>query len=77
MTHRTDPDLLNTVLQLISEQGTESLAEGLRLLINQAMCAERTHALQAQPYQRTEARTGHANGFSRFARKPSPPKGLA
>jgi putative transposase len=63
MTHHTDPDLLNTVLQLISEQGTESLAEGLRLLINQAMCAERTQALQAQPYQRTEARTGHANGF--------------
>ena len=63
MTHHTDPDLLNTVLQLISEQGTESLAEGLRLLVNEAMRVERHQVLQAQPYQRTEARTGHANGF--------------
>jgi transposase-like protein len=63
MTHHTDPELVNHVLQLISEQGTDGLAEGLRLLINQAMRTERTHALQAQPYQRTEARTGHANGF--------------
>jgi putative transposase len=63
MTHQTNPDLLNTVLQLISEQGTEGLAEGLRLLINEAMLQERSHALKAHPYQRTILRTGHANGF--------------
>jgi putative transposase len=27
------------------------------------MLQELAHALKAQPYQRTEARTGHANGF--------------
>lgn len=63
MTHRTESDLLNTVLQLISDQGTEGLAEGIRLLVNEAMRVERSHALQAQPYQRTDARKGHANGF--------------
>jgi transposase-like protein len=63
MTHPPEPELLNHVLQLISEQGTDGLAEGLRLLINQAMRTERTHALQAQPYQRTATRQGHANGF--------------
>lgn len=63
MTHHTDTDLLNTVLQLISEQGSDSLAEGFRLLVNQAMLIERSHALKAKPYERTDARTGHANGF--------------
>jgi transposase-like protein len=63
MTHHTDSDLLNTVLQLISEQGTDGLAEGLRLLINEAMLQERSQVLKAHPYQRTSLRTGHANGF--------------
>jgi transposase-like protein len=63
MTRHTDPELLNNVLQLISEQGTDGLAEGLRLLINQAMVVERSQALQAQHYERVATRTGHANGF--------------
>jgi len=63
MTRHTDPELLNNVLQLISEQGTDGLAEGIRLLINQAMVVERSQALQAQHYERVATRTGHANGF--------------
>ncbi len=63
MTHQTNPELLNTVLQLLTDQGTEGLAEGIRLLVNEAMCQERSQALQAQPYQRTDTRQGHANGF--------------
>ena len=63
-THRTDPELLNTVLQLLTDQGaTGGLAEGIRLLVDEAMRQERSQALQAQPYQRTKARQGHANGF--------------
>jgi transposase-like protein len=63
MAHHDKSELLNTVLQLLTEQGTSGLAEGLRLLINEAMVQERAHALQAQPYERTDTRTGHANGF--------------
>ena len=63
MTRPTDPELLNTVLQLLTDQGHAGFAEGLRLLVNQAMLVERAHALQAQPYERTPARQGHANGF--------------
>jgi len=63
MTHHNDPDLLNTVLQLLTTQGTSSLAEGLRLLFDEAMRHERSTVLQAQPYQRCEERLGHANGF--------------
>ena len=63
MTHPNNPDLLNTVLQLLTTQGTSSLAEGLRLLLNEAMSQERSAVLQAQPYERSEERLGHANGF--------------
>ena len=55
---------LNTVLQLLTDQGaSDGLAEGIRLLVNEAMRQERSQALQAQPYQRTKTRQGHANGF--------------
>lgn len=63
MTHHADSELLNTILQLITDQGTDGLAEGLRLLVNQAMLVERSQALQARPYQRTETRQGYANGY--------------
>lgn len=63
MAHHDQSELLNTVLQLITEEGTDGLAEGIRLLVNEAMLRERSQALNAQPYQRTDARTGHANGF--------------
>jgi transposase-like protein len=63
MAHQNQSELLNSVLQLITEEGTGGLAEGLRLIINEAMVQERSHALQAQPYERTDSRQGHANGF--------------
>ena len=63
MTHHSNPELLNDILQLLTEQGTGGFAEGIRLLVNEAMRQERSHALQAQPYERTDTRQGHANGF--------------
>ena len=63
MTHHDNSEVLNTVLQLLNEHGSDSLAEGLRILINEAMRVERNHVLQAQPYERTTDRKGHANGF--------------
>lgn len=63
MTHLHHPQLLQSVLQLLNDEGSEGFAEGLRLLVNQAMQAERSHVLQAQPFERTDARLGHANGF--------------
>lgn len=63
MTHPTRPNLLDTVLQLLTTQGASSLAEGFRLLLNEAMAQERSAVLRASPYERCEARLGHANGF--------------
>jgi transposase-like protein len=63
MTNPIDPALLNTVLQLLSSEGSQAFAEGLRLLVNEAMVQERAAALQAHPYERTPNRLGFANGF--------------
>ena len=63
MAHPTDPELLNTVLQLRTEQGHDGFAEGLRLLVNEAMRLERHQVLQAQPYARTDTRKGYANSY--------------
>ncbi len=63
MAHPENSDLLNTVVQLLSEQGSDGFAEGIRLIVNEAMARERSSALRAEPYQRSEARLGHANGF--------------
>jgi transposase-like protein len=63
MAHQNKSELLNTILQLITEHGTDSLAEGIRLLVNEAMIQERSQALKALPYERTDERVGHANGF--------------
>lgn len=63
MTRQTEPELLNTVLQLLTDQGHNGFAEGVRLLVNEAMRQERASVLQAQPYERTAARLGHANGY--------------
>ena len=63
MTNQIDSDLLNTVLQLLTSQGSAGFAEGLRLLVNEAMVQERSAVLQARPYERSEERLGHANGF--------------
>ena len=63
MTNRIEPELLNTVLQLLTTECSSGFAEGLRLLVNEAMVQERSAVLQARPYERCEERLGRANGF--------------
>lgn len=64
MTHPDqDHSLLNQIVNHISKEGTEGLAHALSLLINHAMCVERSAALGAAPYERSKERKGHANGF--------------
>ena len=63
MTNQIDSDLLNTVLQLLTSEGSSGFAEGLRLLVNEATPSERAVVLQARPYERCDERLGRANGF--------------
>ena len=53
-------DLINLLLQGGLGDGLPRIAE---ILINAAMLVERTKHLGAGPYERIEARNGHANGF--------------
>ena len=63
MAPQADSTVVDTIMQLLSEHGLAHLNEALRLLLNEAMRIERSHVLQAQPYQRTAARQGYANGY--------------
>ena len=63
MTHRNDSELVNTVLQQLNESGLEGVLGGISILINEAMLRQRSEALGAQPYERTDSRQGYANGF--------------
>jgi putative transposase len=59
MTHQNDYTLTN----LLAEKGLEAVPELLRVLINNAMQAERSKYLQAEEYERSDDRKGHANGY--------------
>jgi putative transposase len=54
---------IEEVLELLTELGTDGLAEALRILLNAAMLFERQHFLNADPYERTSDRRDYANGF--------------
>ncbi len=50
-------------LELVQENGLEGLSEMIRLMVNQAMQFERENFLNARAYERSEDRTGYANGY--------------
>jgi transposase-like protein len=51
------------MINSINEHGLEGLPRAIEMLINEAMKIERTVALGAAPYERSENRRGYANGF--------------
>ncbi len=63
MTHPQHATPLEQVVQLIAESGFQDMAKAIEILLNEAMKLQRADALNAQPYQRTDERTGYANGF--------------
>jgi len=50
-------------LEQLMRQGLEGLPDLVREIVNEAMQIERENYLQARPYERSEARQGHANGY--------------
>jgi transposase-like protein len=63
MTQHNNSIGLHPAVESILRQGFEGMADSIRLLINEAMKIERSESLQAHPYERTEERKGHSNGF--------------
>jgi len=61
--HTPDATTLSTALELLTENGFSGLSDAIELLLNEAMQLERSQFLSAGPYERTEDRRGHANGF--------------
>lgn len=59
MTHQDDYKLTKDLL----EKGLDASPELLRILLNYAMQVERSKYLQAEEYERTKERKGHANGY--------------
>ncbi len=54
---------MDRITELLAEHGFDGLAQAVTVLLNEVMKIERAHALGAAPYQRSEDRKGHANGF--------------
>lgn len=63
MTHQEHPTAVREAVQLLAEQGFDGMAQIMQLLLNECMKIERRQAIQAAPYERSEARRGQANGF--------------
>jgi hypothetical protein len=58
MTYQVHPSVTRHVVQLLSEQGFEGMAQAMECLLNECMKIERQQALGVGPYQWGEARHG-------------------
>ena len=58
-----DDNKLSDLAEIFSEKGMDGLGAAVEVLINEAMKIERDRHLKAAAYERTESRTGYANGF--------------
>ena len=61
--HEKQATAIESVLELLSEHGLGRMAEAMQTLLNEAMKLERSEFLRAAPGERTDERTGYANGF--------------
>jgi putative transposase len=63
MTHQTQTNALDPIVELLAEHGFDGLARAVTVPLNEVMKIERAAVLKASPYQRTDDRQGYANGF--------------
>ncbi len=63
MTRHNDGNVMEEVLELICENGLDGLDRAISIIVNEAMKLERSAALKADPYERSDHRKGYANGF--------------
>jgi transposase-like protein len=63
MTHQENYNLSSSTIEEMTKNGLEAIPELVRVILNSVMQEERTNYLQANAYERTEERKGHANGY--------------
>lgn len=56
-------DSMEDLYKIISEQGFDAIGPAFRILMNEAMKAERSRYLGTNPYERSTERHDYANGF--------------
>lgn len=63
MALRVETNPLEAVYAALLSHGLDGAGEALRILVDEASKIERSYHLQAAPHERSEDRTGYANGF--------------
>ena len=63
MTYQNEFTLSEALLGQLTAEGLEALPTLFQVLLNAAMQIERQKHLGAAPHERTQERTGHANGY--------------
>lgn len=63
MTRETQGNGIDAAVELIMHSGFDGLSEAFRLLLNEAIRIERSRHIGAEPWERSDERRGHANGF--------------
>ena len=63
MTHQENYNLSTSMIEELAQNGLEVIPELVRVILNNVMQVERSQYLQANAYERTEDRQGHANGY--------------
>lgn len=63
MTAMNESTFLDEVCGILQENGFNGIARCVEVLVNEAMRIERSQALAAAPYERSDERKGYANGF--------------
>jgi transposase-like protein len=61
--HDPDSRSLSRAMEILTENGLDGMAHALEIVFNAAMRIERGEFLGAGPFERTDERIGHANGF--------------
>jgi len=63
MTQPVQDNPIYDAVELLKNNGFDGVAEAVTVLMNTAMVAERSEYLGARPYERSDNRSGYANGF--------------
>jgi len=63
MTYENHCTLPEELLEQIALQGIDFIPDLIKIVVNEAMKAERSQYLGAAPYERSQERRGYANGF--------------
>ncbi len=63
MTCQINNTALPAAMETILTEGLSGMAKAIEILLNEAMIVERSRHIQAEAYERTPTRQGHANGF--------------